>query len=188
MPEPLYMTMDERRAVILDYAQRFDIHLFVETGTADGSTTAAMVPHFDGLWTIEIDEALYTHALLLFQNEPKVVPMLGDSTFQLPRVVEILEWAEKPAIFWLDGHYCGGATRGPLDSPVVSELETVLSKAPKGSVILVDDARIFGGMEEEGLEGYTGYPEINYVAYLASAAGRNFLVQDDIIRITPQNV
>lgn len=182
----IYMPMEQRREVILGYAVQGGCRIFVETGTADGSTTAAMIPHFDQLYTIEIDEQLYLNAVQQFnQYEGKVGCIWGDSGDRLP---DLMPQLTGPTLFWLDGHYCGGATRGTLDTPVVSELETVLAKAPEGSIILVDDARIFGGMEEEGLEGYTGYPEINYVAYLASAAGRNFLVQDDIIRITPQNV
>jgi hypothetical protein len=182
----LYMPIEERRIVILDYAQQYGCRTFVETGTADASTTQAMVPFFDMLYTIEIDEALYIRAFDLFSKQhDKVVCLWGDSSVRLPLLMPKLTG---PTIFWLDGHYCGGATRGELDSPVESELVTVLGSAPEGSVILVDDARIFGGMEAEGGDNgecYTGYPEINYVAYLASQAGRNFKVKDDIIRITP---
>lgn len=185
MSDMHYMPMDARRVVMLDYAQQYECRNFVETGTADGSTTAAMVPHFDSLFTIEIDLDLYNAAFSQFANEPKVKCLHGDSSDVLP---DLMSQLSVPTLFWLDGHYCGGNTRGTLDSPVVSELETVLTKAPKGSVILIDDARLFGGMESPGGdngENYTGYPEINYVAYLASASGHNYMVADDIIRIWP---
>ena len=124
----LYMEIEGRRAVILDYAQRYDCHTFVETGTSDGTTTAAMVPHFNTLYTIEIDEGLWTSATYQFFTEPKVTCMLGDSAEQLPYLMPKLTG---PTIFWLDGHYCGGATRGSLDSPVESELKTILTRHPK---------------------------------------------------------
>jgi hypothetical protein len=181
----LYMPIEGRRAVIIDYAREYNISIFVETGTADACTTQAMVPYFAKLYTIEIDVQLWMAACDMFMGEDKVHTLLGDSADVLPGLMPKLTG---PTIFWLDGHYCGGATRGSLDSPVESELETVLAQAPEGSVILVDDARLFGGMEAEGGdngENYTGYPHINYVAYLAASHNRNYLVQDDIIRVTP---
>ena len=57
--------------------------------------------------------------------------------------------------------------------------------APKGSVILVDDARIFGGGAEEGLEGYTGYPTIDWVSQIAADNGFIFKLEDDIMRLYP---
>jgi hypothetical protein len=177
----LYMPIEERRKVILDYAQRYNIRTFVETGTADGSTTAAMVPYFDELYTIEIDEGMYNHARLIFENASKVHCILGDSGHHLPWVMATIT---DPILFWLDGHYCGGPTRGSLDSPVQSELQTAI-KAPKGSVILIDDARIFGGGPEEGLEGYTGYPDLSWVKAVAIQYGFQYHLEDDIIRLTP---
>ena len=185
----LYMPIENRREVILNYARNYNIRCFVETGTADAGTTNAMVPYFDYLWTIEIDPALYEHACLIFENAHKVVCILGDSAVKLPEVVEALNQAGTPAIFWLDGHYCGGATRGEVDSPVISELETLLVKAPLGSVILIDDARLFGGGEAEGGdngEGYTGYPHYDWIIRQALDNGYLTEIRDDIIRLTPE--
>jgi hypothetical protein len=182
-----YMEIEDRRNVIRQYASTFNIHTFVETGTSDGSTTAALIPDFDQLYTIEIDEGWYNHAQLLFANESKVSPILGDSTVKLPEIVELLQKTNTPALYWLDGHYCGGATRGLLDSPVVAEL-TAVFYAPKGSVILVDDARIFGGGAAEGGdngENYSGYPALAWVAEWSIRADLHYALKDDIIRLSP---
>ena len=184
----LYMEIEGRRAVIIDYAQRYGIRTFVETGTADGSTTAAMVPYFDKLHTIEIDEGMYLSAIQQFNYlDGKVGCWYGDSAVRLPELVSQLT---APALFWLDGHYCGGPTRGSLDSPVVSELDACF-KAPQGSVILIDDARLFGGGPAAGGdngENYTGYPDLGYVHMLANASGYHYLLQDDIIRLTSREI
>ena len=181
----IYLPIEERRDIIRSYAKSYGIRVFVETGTADASTTQALVPDFDELYTVEIDEGLYNHARLLFENEPKVEAFLGDSGTVLYDIVAHLGYA--PAIFWLDGHYCGGPTRGTTDSPVIQELIAV-SMAPKGSVALIDDARIFGGGVAEGGdngENYTGYPDLEWVEVWAKENGFNYLLADDIIRLTP---
>ena len=184
MCEQRYMEMGDRRQVIINYARDYNIRCFVETGTADGSTTDALIPHFDELYTVEIDEGMATHARLLFANEPKVHCFMGDSGVWLYDMVKQLQVDNTPAIFWLDGHYCGGPTRGATDSPVIEELGACWD-APVGSVILIDDARIFGGGLEEGLEGYTGYPDMSWVKWAAEEHGLHYHMQDDIIRITP---
>jgi len=51
--------------------------------------------------------------------------------------------------FWLDGHFSGSkfeTSRVDIDSPVISELHTVLSRANSGNtVVAIDDARMFLG-------------------------------------------
>ena len=177
-----YLPMEERREIIKQYAGNYNTRIFVETGTADGSTTMALIPYFDELYTVEIDPGMAERAKAIFAAEPKVHPFLGDSGVWLFDMVGKLEEA---AIFWLDGHYCGGPTRGEVDSPIMAELFAAVL-APKGSVILIDDARIFGGGPEEGLEGYSGYPEIEWVQNKAQSFGYDFELKDDIMRLTPR--
>ena len=50
-----------------------------------------------------------------------------------------------PAVFWLDGHFSAGPTaRADLDTPIVEELEAVLTHDRDDHVVLIDDARLFG--------------------------------------------
>ena len=83
-----------------------------------------------------------------------------------------------PALFWLDGHYSGGATaRAELDTPVIAELRAILGHPVKGHVLLIDDAREFVGAN--------GYPTLAAVEEMIRAAdpGASYDVRDDIIRV-----
>lgn len=185
MSPDLYMPIEGRREVIKSLAMTYGIRTFVETGTADGSTTEAMVPYFDKLYTVEIDPGMWAAACDKFTStDGKVTCLLGDSGQVLYSILPLLE---EPAIFWLDGHYCGGPTRGDDDSPVIEELVAAVH-APRGSVILVDDARLFGGGPAEGGdngEGYTGYPLLSWVEEIAGMYNFNYWLENDIIRLTP---
>ena len=57
-------------------------------------------------------------------------------------------------------------------------------------MILIDDARLFGGGPAEGGdngENYTGYPHLDTVAMDASVNGFIYELANDIIRLTPGN-
>lgn len=174
----LYLPAEQRREIIRQYGRDCGIRTFVETGTADGETVATVFTDFDLIYTIELDEYLHFQAIARFVDLPKVHCLLGDSGVILPHVVAELT---EPALFWLDGHYCGGA-RGDIDTPIVAELEAAL-KAPAGSVILIDDARLFGGGKEH-TEEFFDYPDVSWVAQTAGNHGFSFELKDDIMRLT----
>jgi hypothetical protein len=49
-------------------------------------------------------------------------------------------------LFWLDGHFCGGVSaHGDKGTPILEELNLILSHRVKEHVILIDDARLFNG-------------------------------------------
>ncbi|HEV3271364.1 MAG TPA: hypothetical protein VGZ93_04200 [Candidatus Methylacidiphilales bacterium] len=92
------------------------------------------------MFTIERAEGLYREHHEALRALGNVEPLYGDSKDLLPEVVSRL--GDKPAIFWLDGHWSGGETAGENDEcPLVSELETLSHR--RGDVILIDDARLF---------------------------------------------
>jgi hypothetical protein len=105
----------------------------------------------------------------------------GDSGQLIPQIVHQLT---APTLFWLDGHYCGGARAPDTDTPVETELE-YCTAAPKGSVILVDDARLFGGGPEH-TEEFKDYPDLTWVEELALKRGFDYKLANDIIRLTPR--
>jgi hypothetical protein len=81
-------------------------------------------------------------------------------------------------LFWLDGHYSGGITaKGPLDTPIVKELDSILNHSVTGHVILIDDARCFVGEND--------YPTIDELREILHTERPRwvFEVKDDIIRI-----
>jgi len=59
-----------KQAILLEHARTHDIRVFVETGTYEGKTLAAMVPYFDRLYSVELGEALYERACARFASEP----------------------------------------------------------------------------------------------------------------------
>lgn len=79
--------------------------------------------------------------------------------------------------FWLDGHYSGFETaKGDLETPVSSELESIL-RSKINHIILIDDARLFTGKND-----YPSVEELkNYV--LSKKNYYSFEVENDIIRI-----
>jgi hypothetical protein len=85
-----------------------------------------------------------------------------------------------PALFWLDGHYCGGMTaRGDCETPVLAELEQVMTAWDLGHLIIIDDARDFGRNPD--------YPSLEEVQQWLTSKGANvcMTVEADMIRITP---
>ncbi|MBD2771526.1 hypothetical protein [Iningainema tapete] len=87
---------------------------------------------------------------------------------------------KQPALFWLDGHYSQGITaRGDKDTPILEELDCILSYPDLGHVLIIDDARCFGTDP--------AYPNINELKSFIFNK-RDYVevsVQDDSIRIVP---
>jgi len=55
---------------------------------------------------------------------------------------EILEKINKPAIFWLDGHYSEGiSVKGDKKCPIIEELDAIFNNKKLNHIILIDDAR-----------------------------------------------
>ena len=88
----------------------------------------------------------------------------------------------EPALFWLDGHYSGGATaKGDAGTPISLELEAILASPIKNHVVLIDDTRCcFAGMN--------GYPCIDELLKMVRYHSHyDTEVSADIIRLTPKD-
>ena len=81
----------------------------------------------------------------------------------------------EPALFWLDGHYSGGATANSGKSPIMDEVATIL-ESDLEHVLLIDDIRLFDGTD--------GYPTLSELRELvmSSRPSWTFEVADDIAR------
>lgn len=171
-----------KHSIIIQHGKSYGLRTLVETGTYQGDTLAACAPHFDRLASIEIGEDLYRAAQARFSSATNVHLILGDSADQLPTLVAALE---EPALFWLDGHYSGGDTvRGKNETPISRELEAVFG-SPYDHVVLIDDARDFGGALNIGRR--SAYPTLREVRRLVRRRRPTYRValQDDIIRLRP---
>lgn len=128
----------------IDYFREvYSVGIMIETGTYYGQTVEALLRKFKSIYTIELAQDLWEMTNQKFARFPHVHVMRGNSADVLPKVIN--EISER-CLFWLDGHYSGpGTARGPMDSPIVSELATIRRHARKNHVILIDDARLFDG-------------------------------------------
>jgi hypothetical protein len=140
-----------KQGILLRYQKQRRFSTFIETGTFTGEMIHAMRPHFARLISIEMAPAIFEATKRRFAGDARVELLLGDSGVLLPRVLSTLN---HPALFWLDGHYMGGATaRADQDSPVRAELAALLHHPIRRHIVLIDDARLFTGTD--------GYPTID---------------------------
>ncbi len=79
------------------------------------------------------------------------------------------------------GHYSAGFTaKGNLETPIISELDTIFSNKID-HIVLIDDARSFKGTND--------YPTLKFVEEFSLNKKNNYriMVNDDIIRLLPEN-
>jgi len=169
-PANLYKHM-----VVREYAKKFKLRVFVESGTYLGEMISAVQKVFDKIYSIELDQALYEKAKAKFAGKKRIVIFQGDSANVMPSVLALID---RPSLIWLDGHWSGGfTTKGVLNTPIRGELRHIFAHSVRGHVILIDDARCFTGKDD--------YPTLDELRDLVHSAGshRRFEVKDDIIRI-----
>lgn len=144
--EPVYQTWEHegkqvtqvtpayKRALLADYAERYNLKTFVETGTCEGDTIAAIGHMFQMNYSIELNPVFYERAAKRFADFPNVLIIAGDSGVELPKLLPALK---EPVLFWIDAH---------LDAwtgPVKTELQAIYDSGIKG-VALIDDMDYIG--------------------------------------------
>jgi len=168
-----------KQMAIEEYLRKFHTEILVETGTYLGDMVEAQRNHFKKIYSIELSEKLYNKAQKRFNDHLHIKILHGDSGAVLNKLMTVIE---KPALFWLDGHYSGGITaKGKKECPVPEELETIL-KSPLQHIILIDDARLFNGTHD--------YPTIGQIDEIIKVNNRQYSIEikDDIIRLTPSYI
>lgn len=161
--------------IIKEYADKFDVKIFVETGTFMGDTVWALRKKFKKMFTIEIDDKLYIRAKENFSKFSHIEVIHGDSG---EKIGSILENLDERVLFWLDGHYSAGITsKGSLDTPIKKELDEILNHSVKNHILLIDDARCFDGTND--------YPTIEELDLIIKQKNKKYVmeIEDDIIRI-----
>jgi hypothetical protein len=154
--------------------KEFQPEILIETGTYLGDMVEAQRNHFKRIYSIELSEKLFNRAKKRFKDHPQITILNGDSGIVLNKLIPDID---KPALFWLDGHYSGGITaKAEKECPVPEELEAIL-KSQMPHIILIDDARLFNGTND--------YPTINEIKSIIAKSGKEYLVEvkDDIIRL-----
>lgn len=163
-----------KHQVILNFAQKHNHKIFIETGTYMGETLYMMKNFFNELYSIELSDFFYGRAVRTFKSISNISLIHGDSGKQLKL---LLKEINSSALFWLDAHYSGGKTaKGKLETPVITEIESIFSHNLKHT-ILIDDARDFIGKND--------YPTMKQLRNIIEKTQKynHFEVKNDIIRI-----
>lgn len=163
---------------LLDYATKYNLKFFVETGTFNGDMIEAMKDHFDELYSIELCQPLFEKAEKRFKFQKNITLIQGDSGKKLKSIMKRID---RPALFWLDGHYSGGETAlAEKETPIFEELICILESKDHQHVIVIDDARLFGTD--------LSYPTINELNTLVNSRRDNLeiTVEYDSIKIAPK--
>jgi hypothetical protein len=166
-----------KQKIIKDYATKYHLPVFVETGTYFGDMVFATRNIFTKIYSIELNKTLYAVAKKKFAKFPHITLKQGDSG---QVISEIIEQINQPCLFWLDGHSCGNmTTTGITNTPIMQEITHILNHPIPEHVILIDDAREFTGEHD--------YPKLDvvkdFVFTKRSPDEFVFEVKYDIIRI-----
>jgi hypothetical protein len=163
-----------KQMAVLEYAGKYGLDVFVETGTYLGDMVEAVAGTFKTVYSIELNKEFLAKAQKRLSRFGNVTLLHGDSTGLLPQV---LAQVATPCLFWLDGHYSGGDVRGEKDTPIVEELAAIARHPVDRHVVLIDDARLFTGNND--------YPTLVDVTRTITSQRPGFQVttRDDIIRI-----
>jgi hypothetical protein len=115
---------------------------FIETGTYLADTTLWAARHFDRVISIEADRELCGAARKRLASHANVNVLLGQSQDVLAALVPTLS---RPALIWLDAHWCGGdvpVAGANHECPLLEEI-TAVDAGIIQHLILIDDARFF---------------------------------------------
>ncbi|MGK7922408.1 MAG: FkbM family methyltransferase [Trichodesmium sp.] len=119
---------------------KYNLQVFVETGTHYASTALWAAKHFNKVITVEFSKKIYDEVLKKHSQVKNIEFLFGHSKEQIQSIVPKLK---EPALFWLDAHWSGSVTYGKGDEcPLLEELQTI-NNSEFDHFILIDDARLF---------------------------------------------
>jgi hypothetical protein len=176
------------REFIALLASFFGTPSFVETGTYRGDTIAAVRGVFSSLISVELSPELAPAARQRFAGDHAVRILQADSAAGLGEALANL--VEQPALVWLDAHYSGGGTaKGDRNTPILAEIDQILTCRDGRDVILVDDARLFWPVPSEFVSHETlqDYPLLSEVAerLISSSHAYQVHILGDALLATP---
>lgn len=135
-----------RRHPISLWREKYDLNVFVETGTYRGQGVRTALQHgFPEVYSIEINDKYYNRAIANFSNDPVVI-IKGDTINEIGRLSTSIQFSN--VLFWLDAHL--PATSGYKQSisvntkfPLKIELtEIAANKNISNDVFLIDDLHL----------------------------------------------
>ena len=165
-----------KQMTIAEFQGKYGHSILVETGTYMGDMVEAQKRIFDRVYSIELGQELFENATKRFKYDSHISIFQGDSGKVL---VDIIKLIDKPAIFWLDGHYSSGITaKAEKECPILEELDSIFNGKKLDHVILIDDARCFVGEND--------YPTIDYLrSYILNKDSKYRMeIKNDVICFT----
>jgi hypothetical protein len=120
--------------------KKFNLETFIETGTADGTTSDQVRDGFKDVYTIEFTSHWHENAMARFAGT-NVHPIRGDSKTRLREL--LLEIPNTRTLFFLDAHFHGppqpdGKPGVLLNDPLPGEIPAIMELRPD-SLIVIDD-------------------------------------------------
>jgi hypothetical protein len=164
-----------KQLTIKTFSQKYEIRVFIETGTYLGEMLAAVCNDFDRIYSLELSEDLFKHAAKKFGGYNHITILHGDSSQVMP---EILRHIDVPCLFWLNSHYSIGNTeKETKEASILEELKQICAHPIKKHVILIDNASLFTGKNDT--------PTLEFLRTFAESRlpYHEFDVRNDIIRI-----
>lgn len=125
-------------------ARNFTINNFIETGTAQGNTTAWAADHFKTVYTIEIDSKISANTKNKI-NATNIEYIVGDSKIELPKLISRLQGK---SLFFLDTHSISENGEIPTNYTLLDDLKTI-SKLSDVSIIINDIERFYGPLPSD---------------------------------------
>ena len=123
-----------KHALLIDFGRRFLINVFLETGTFEGDTPAAVKDHFGEVYSIELSPKYHAQSAARFASDRRVHILLGSSSEILPEVIKGIR-TPGPILFYLDAHVHTG---GGDSDQVPAELVAIDRYRPE-SLVVIDD-------------------------------------------------
>lgn len=169
---------------VLELRDRFGLTAFIETGTYKMGSTMLAQPFFERIITIEGYRPRFEKNVASLTTPPENVEFwYGDSRTELAKA---LRQVGRPALLWLDAHWCGNSTHAFAvgdECPLREELEAVLaSQYARQHVLMIDDARLFaqGQLGSHNPDQWMTYAEIEQML-----APRRLMIVEDVIYVEP---
>lgn len=164
------------------FLEKFDIPVFIETGTAGGESVREASKIFKECHTIEVVEGRPSG------DFPANVSLhTGNSSELLPKIAE--KYKNGYTLFWLDAHWSEPHQSEPdvVECPLLEEIKSI--KDHSKAVIMIDDARLFLAPPKWPCD-YTRWPRFSAVfnTLLGCFPNHYVTVIDDYIICIPDEM
>ncbi|MDP3704622.1 MAG: hypothetical protein Q8R24_01775 [Legionellaceae bacterium] len=179
-------SIDPRLIAALNNHLAFDV--FVETGTFRGETIDIIMSHFNRIYSVELSPHYYENAVRKFADDPNITIVNADSATALKAILPEIQ--DRPAMFWLDAHWCvADATAGEMSQcPLLAELDAI-KQLNDQSMIIIDDARLFLATPQAPHE-ISNWPTLDAItrALFRLSSRHQICVVNDCILFFPQAI